>query len=140
MTENDEYDNNTVDETATDIQQNQDDYNLDLLTFRDIGDQAHWMLSSRKMGFGVENLRDDQVETFWQSDGNQPHLINIMFSRKTSVYALAVYLDYRQDESYTPQKILVRAGYTYHDLQDVCQKEFNEPCGWTLFPLSDDDQ
>jgi len=36
---------------------------------REIGDLAVWTLSSAKHGNGVEQLRDDQVTTFWQSDG-----------------------------------------------------------------------
>lgn len=30
-------------------------------------------------GFGVDQLRDDNLETYWQSDGSQPHLVNIQF-------------------------------------------------------------
>jgi anaphase-promoting complex subunit 10 len=52
---------------------------------REIGEQAVWTLSSAKQGNGVEQLRDDNVSTFWQSDGAQPHLINIQFMKKTHV-------------------------------------------------------
>ncbi|XP_069861418.1 anaphase-promoting complex subunit 10-like isoform X1 [Dipodomys merriami] len=31
-------------------------------------------------GFGVDRLRDGNLETNWQSDGSQPHLVNIQFS------------------------------------------------------------
>lgn len=30
-------------------------------------------------GFGVEQLRDNNFETYWQSDGHLPHLVNIQF-------------------------------------------------------------
>ena len=33
---------------------------------RDISDSAIWTLSSCKTGFGVDQLRDDNTETFWQ--------------------------------------------------------------------------
>lgn len=33
-------------------------------------------------GNGVDLLRDGRTDTYWQSDGNPPHLINIMFQRK----------------------------------------------------------
>ncbi|MGH0165235.1 UNVERIFIED_CONTAM: hypothetical protein FKN15_003348 [Acipenser sinensis] len=49
-------------------------------TVREIGSQAVWSLSSCKPGFGVDQLRDDNLETYWQSDGSQPHLVNIQFS------------------------------------------------------------
>lgn len=76
-------------------------------TVREIGSQAVWSLSSCKpgqpqthwsngtytqsldgfiflfcdslSGFGVDQLRDDNLETYWQSDGSQPHLVNIQF-------------------------------------------------------------
>ncbi|KAI7692641.1 hypothetical protein SSS_08363 [Sarcoptes scabiei] len=51
---------------------------------REIGSQAVWSLSSCKHGFGVEQLRDNCQDTYWQSDGIQPHLVNIQFRRKTT--------------------------------------------------------
>lgn len=35
----------------------------------------------------------------------------------TLLQELHVYLDYKQDESYTPSRLAVRAGSTYHDLK-----------------------
>lgn len=60
------------------------------------------------IGFGVEQLRDDNFETYWQSDGQLPHLVNIQFRRKTTVHDVSVYTDFKLDESYTPSKISVR--------------------------------
>ena len=36
---------------------------------REIGDLAVWTLSSAKAGNGVDQLRDNSISTFWQSDG-----------------------------------------------------------------------
>ncbi len=47
---------------------------------REIGSRASWSLSSCKTGFGVEQLRDDSLETYWQSDGPQPHYVTIQVS------------------------------------------------------------
>eukprot|EP00069_Balaena_mysticetus_P019216 bmy_02481T0 len=58
-------------------------------------------------GFGVDQLRDDNLETYWQSDGSQPHLVNIQFRRKTTVKTLCIYADYKSDESYTPNSYAV---------------------------------
>ena len=44
---------------------------------REIGDLAVWSLSTAKPGNGVDQLRDDNTDTYWQSDGPQPHLINV---------------------------------------------------------------
>ena len=69
---------------------------------REVGDLAVWTLSSAKHGNGVEQLRDDQTTTFWQSDGHQPHLVNIQFLKKMRIQEIAIYLDFKTDESYTP--------------------------------------
>ena len=49
---------------------------------REIGALAVWSVTSAKPGNGVELLRDDNLDTYWQSDGAQPHLVNIQFQRK----------------------------------------------------------
>lgn len=52
---------------------------------KEIGEQAIWTLSSAKAGNGVDQLRDDNINTFWQSDGTQPHSITIQFLKKMRV-------------------------------------------------------
>jgi anaphase-promoting complex subunit 10 len=73
-----------------------------------------------------------------RSDGPQPHLVSIQFPKKMPVTVgrepetrrvlerksekvppqeVTMYLDYKQDESYTPQRISIRAGTCYQDLQ-----------------------
>ena len=108
-----------------------------LANTREVGNQATWSLSSCKPGFGVEQLRDDSNETYWQSDGQLPHLVNICFKRKTTVSAVCVYTDFRLDESYTPSKISVRCGTNFNDLQEIEVVELSEPSGWVVVPLTD---
>lgn len=105
---------------------------------REIGDQAVWSLSSCKPGFGIEQLRDGNLETYWQSDGPQPHLVNIQFRRKTAIHNISLYADYKADESYTPSKISIRAGNSFHDLHQVELIELAEPNGWLTVPLCGD--
>jgi len=69
------------------------------------------------------------VETFWQSDGNAPHLVNIMFHKKMKVQDIRLYMDFKMDESYTPQKISIRTGTGYHDLKEIQTLELDEPSG-----------
>ena len=83
---------------------------------REVGNQATWSLSSCKPGSGVEQIRDDNYESYWQSDGQLPHLVNIQFKRKTTVSAVAIYTDFRHDESYTPSKVSIRCGTNFNDL------------------------
>ena len=50
--------------------------------YREVGDLAVWTVTSAKQGNGVEQLRDGRTDTYWQSDGLQPHLINVQFQKK----------------------------------------------------------
>eukprot|EP01017_Pseudomicrothorax_dubius_P019436 TRINITY_DN2137_c0_g1_i18.p1 TRINITY_DN2137_c0_g1~~TRINITY_DN2137_c0_g1_i18.p1 ORF type:complete len:186 (-),score=40.00 TRINITY_DN2137_c0_g1_i18:12-569(-) len=102
---------------------------------KEIGDEAVWTLSSAKPGNGVDQLRDDNPNTFWQSDGTQPHLVTIQFLKKVRIQELAIYLDFKSDESYTPNKISIRAGINLQDLKEILYVELKEPIGWFVFPL-----
>jgi len=106
---------------------------------REIGEMAVWSLSTAKPGNGVEQLRDDNVDTYWQSDGPQPHLINIQFHKKMRVHEIKIYTDFKLDESYTPSRIAIRVGSTFHDLRDIHTEVLTEPSGWVsiLRPPSD---
>ncbi|XP_012279713.1 anaphase-promoting complex subunit 10 [Orussus abietinus] len=104
---------------------------------REVGNQAIWSLSSCKPGFGVDQLRDDITETYWQSDGQLPHLVNIQFRKKTTIRNICIYTDFKLDESYTPSRISVRAGTNFNDLQEVEVMDLNEPSGWVICPIKD---
>ena len=103
------------------------------------------MLSSAKSQNGIAQLTSDDVETLWQSDGTQPHTVTIHFPRRTAVTHVSIYLDILRDDSYTPTRILVKAGthpydvmavrYRYVHLSDI-GREFQEPQGWYHFVLS----
>ncbi|KAK4013469.1 Anaphase-promoting complex subunit 10 [Daphnia magna] len=103
----------------------------------EVGDQAVWSLSSCKAGFGIDQLRDDSTDTYWQSDGQLPHLVNIQFRKKTTIQNIWIFADYKADESYTPSRISIRAGTGFSDLQEVEVVELNEPNGWIAIPLKD---
>jgi anaphase-promoting complex subunit 10 len=106
---------------------------------QELGENAIWSVSSAKSGSGVRYLRDNDMETFWQSDGDQPHFINVQFHRKTTVEAISFYLNFKMDESYTPDKIAIRSGTAFYDLQEIRQFQFPErPQGWIEVPLVDD--
>eukprot|EP00252_Welwitschia_mirabilis_P007738 TRINITY_DN19403_c0_g1_i2.p1 TRINITY_DN19403_c0_g1~~TRINITY_DN19403_c0_g1_i2.p1 ORF type:complete len:122 (-),score=23.96 TRINITY_DN19403_c0_g1_i2:4-369(-) len=89
----------------------------DLSNMRELSKKAAWSVSSCKPGNGVNFLRDDNLDTYWQSDGAQPHLVNIQFQRKVKIQLLAIYVDYKHDESYTPNKISIRVGNGFRDLK-----------------------
>mmetsp|Transcript_61248 Transcript_61248/g.181133 ORF Transcript_61248/g.181133 Transcript_61248/m.181133 type:complete len:238 (-) Transcript_61248:10-723(-) len=102
---------------------------------REIGREAVWSLSTAKPGNGVEQIRDGSIDTYWQSDGGQPHLINVQFARRAAVCEVAFYLDYNLDESYTPKRLSIRSGMTFHDLEEIQTADLNEPVGWCSVPL-----
>ncbi|KAI8614904.1 anaphase promoting complex subunit 10-like protein [Chytriomyces sp. MP71] len=111
---------------------------LDPASLRCVSAIGAWSVSSYKRGFEVHCLRDNSVDTYWQSDGPQPHFINIQFNKKTQLQLLRIYLDYRQDESYCPSKISVRAGSTMQDVQELHRLDLDEPSGWISVDLRDE--
>lgn len=51
------------------------------------------------------------------------------------IHEIIIYTDFKLDESYTPSKISIRVGSTFHDLQEIHVEELNEPSGWvTILP------
>ena len=106
-----------------------------ILNRKEIGELGVWSLNSAKQGNGILQLRDNSTETFWQSDGPIPHLINIQFLRKTAISHVALYLDYKTDESYTPEIISVRGGIHMNNLREIVRINLVEPSKWYLIPL-----
>lgn len=112
---------------------------LDTSECRELGIDAVFTISSAKPGNGVEQLRDDNIETYWQSDGLFPHCINIQFLKKVSISKICFYLDYSLDESYTPKKMSISSGTTTHDLIELTTFELNEPSGWVTVNMKSAD-
>lgn len=102
---------------------------------REVGGIATWSLSSSKSGFGVEQLRDECMDTYWQSDGPQPHLVNITFTRKMTIKIICLYVDFQLDESYTPYRISIRSGNSFMDLSERDQMEIDKPTGWIIISI-----
>ena len=51
------------------------------------------------------------------------------------IQLVALYVDYKLDESYTPQRISVRAGSGFHDLKEIRSLEVQEPKGWIIISM-----
>lgn len=109
--------------------------------FADLRDLTHlavWQVSTAKPGNGVEQLLDHSPDTFWQSDGPQPHTISAQFCAKHKVAEVGLYLDYGADESYTPAVVSVLAGANAHDLRLVRRlRKFDAPNGWIRIPMGE---
>ncbi|CAF1266257.1 unnamed protein product, partial [Didymodactylos carnosus] len=104
---------------------------------QNITKQAYWHVSSCKPGHGVDKLLDENLETYWQSDGPQPHLVNIQFKKKTKIKDICLFSDFKLDESYTPNRISIRTGIHHNDLQELQLVDLHEPAGWVVIPTRD---
>jgi anaphase-promoting complex subunit 10 len=119
---------------------------------KEINNLAHFGVSSHKPGNGVEELLSDDLERYWQwvahqlpssytilttcrSDGQQPHTLTIHFLRRVEIRAIRFYVDFQQDESYTPTHIIFRAGTGPHDLLQFAEMALANPSGWQDVPL-----
>ena len=106
-----------------------------LKNYKEIGNNALWTLSSAKQGNGVFQLRDSNAETFWQSDGPIPHTIDIQFQQKVKISHIAIYLDLKTDESYTPEIISIRGGLNIQYMKEIRLLKLENPNGWIIVPL-----
>lgn len=98
---------------------------------------GHWTVSSFKNGYSFKELQNDDTSTYWQSDGTQPHLVNIEFTQRMILTEFRILLDYQNDESYTPNKLLIRLGSSFQDLQDFHIIQVDEPNGWISVSLEE---
>ncbi|KAF2828178.1 galactose-binding like protein, partial [Ophiobolus disseminans] len=97
---------------------------------REISTLASWTVSSSKPGCSIPQLRDPSPNLFWQSDGPQPHYLNIHFFKLVRIVGLRLYLDFEQDESYTPTRIVFLAGSGMNDLVEWGEMKLESPRGW----------
>ncbi|CAN8104593.1 unnamed protein product [Discula destructiva] len=110
-------------------------FNPIALGLKEINGLAHFRVSSYKPGNGVEELVNDDIDRYWQSDGVQPHRLTVYFVKRVEIRALRFYVDYTQDESYTPTKIHWLAGTSLHDLHTFGRSDLSNPAGWIDVPL-----
>ncbi|KAF1980033.1 galactose-binding like protein, partial [Bimuria novae-zelandiae CBS 107.79] len=103
---------------------------------REISTLASWTVSSSKPGCSIPQLRHPSPHLFWQSDGPQPHFLNIHFFKLVRIVGLRVYLDFAQDESYTPTRIALLAGSGMNDLVEWGEMRLEAPRGWVWADFS----
>ncbi|KAK8129813.1 anaphase-promoting complex subunit 10 [Apiospora kogelbergensis] len=123
-------------EDDEDAQDDELPFNAAAVGLKEISNLASFTVSSYKPGCGVRELRDDDINLFWQSDGPQPHRLNIHFIKRVEIRALRLFLDYELDESYTPTKIQITAGTAPHLTIPFTTMELNTPKGWIDVPIA----
>ena len=57
--------------------------------------------------------------------------------RRVEIHAIRFYVDYMQDESYTPTHVIFYAGTGHHDLIQFAEMPLTNPAGWQEVPLAD---
>lgn len=110
---------------------------FDYENMTDVSRLAHWKASSSKPGNPIENALDDDHETFWQSDGSQPHQIEVYFSKRMSIVQLMLYFSLIADESYTPRFICIYAGHSPSDALFYKTLEVRNVNGWVSLTFED---
>lgn len=122
------------------------------LGLKEISNLGKFTVSSHKPGSGVDELRSDDTELYWQcvddpsnvffvlltrprSDGPQPHKLTVYFVKRVGIRDIRFYVDYQRDESYTPTKIIFRAGTSENNLIDFDEMILTTPSGWQQVPL-----
>ncbi|KAI1634174.1 anaphase-promoting complex, subunit 10-domain-containing protein [Biscogniauxia mediterranea] len=111
-------------------------FDASAIGLKEISNLASFTVSSYKPGCGVKELRDDDVNQFWQSDGPQPHRLNIHFIKRVEIRSLRLFLDYELDESYTPTRIQITAGTGPNLTIPFTTLELNMPKGWIDVPIA----
>jgi anaphase-promoting complex subunit 10 len=61
----------------------------------------------------------------------------IQFNQKFRINEIYIYLDYKTDESYTPNKLGIKIENSFSELVDFKVVEFEEPSGWYKIVLDE---
>ncbi|KDN62777.1 putative anaphase-promoting complex subunit 10 [Colletotrichum sublineola] len=102
---------------------------------KEISNLGKFTVSSHKQGNGVEQLRNDSLKTYWQSDGPQPHKLTVYFIKRVGIRDIRFFVDYNEDESYTPTKIIFKSGTSENNLIQFATMEMSQPSGWQQVPI-----
>ncbi|KAJ4269627.1 hypothetical protein NW762_001295 [Fusarium torreyae] len=103
---------------------------------KEISNLARFTVSSHKPGNGVEELKSDDLKLFWQSDGPQPHKLTMYFTKRVGIRDIRFYVDYNEDESYTPTKVIFKAGTSENNLIEFATMALENPVGWQQVPIA----
>ncbi|EFY90349.1 hypothetical protein J3459_006514 [Metarhizium acridum] len=106
------------------------------LGLKEISNLGRFTVSSHKPGNGVEELRSDDLKLYWQSDGPQPHKLTVYFVKRVGIRDIRFFVDYSEDESYTPTKIVFKSGTSENNLIEFATMAMESPVGWQQVPIA----
>lgn len=64
--------------------------------------------------------------------------MNIKFKQATKIVQICLNLNYEKDESYTPNRIILRAGHDEYSIVQVFEYDIIKPNGWISYKVSND--
>lgn len=120
------------------------------LGLKEISNLGKFTVSSHKQGSGVDELRSDDLKLYWQyvrrsspcqstnsgrSDGPQPHRLTVYFVKRVGIRDIRFFVDYSEDESYTPTKIVFKSGTSENNLIEFASMTMDSPVGWQQVPI-----
>ncbi|KAK2756270.1 anaphase promoting complex subunit 10 [Colletotrichum kahawae] len=119
-----------------DQQEEEPDFDPVAAGLKEISNLGKFTVSSHKQGNGVDQLRHDSLKSYWQSDGPQPHKLTVYFIKRVGIRDIRFYVDYNEDESYTPTKIIFKSGTSENNLIQFATMDLSAPSGWQLVPIT----
>lgn len=81
-------------------------------------------------------MRTNVLTYYTRSDGPQPHKLTIYFIKRVGIRVIRFFVDYQEDESYTPTKIVFRSGTSENNLIEFATMTMDSPYGWQDVPIS----
>ncbi|KOS22249.1 Anaphase-promoting complex subunit 10 [Escovopsis weberi] len=85
----------------------------------------------------ISNLGKFTVSTHKQgSDGPQPHKLTIYFVKRVGIRDIRFFVNYGDDESYTPTKIIFKSGTSENNLIEFASMTLESPVGWQQVPIA----
>lgn len=74
--------------------------------------------------------------TLTRSDGPQPHRLTVYFVKRVGIRDIRFFVDYNEDESYTPTKIIFKSGTSENNLIEFATMNLDSPVGWQQVPIA----
>lgn len=71
-----------------------------------------------------------------RSDGPQPHKLTVYFVKRVGIRDIRFYVNYNEDESYTPTKIVFKSGTSENNLIEFASMSLESPVGWQQVPIA----
>ncbi|SCU86394.1 LAMI_0D01882g1_1 [Lachancea mirantina] len=98
---------------------------------------GHFKASSTKEGYPIVSVMDGDPNTYWQSDGSQPHTIDVYFSKRVEIACIALFFSLFLDESYSPQIFEIYAGHGPSDATHYKTLHIGEINQWIALSFED---